>query len=38
MEAKKTFWKNYRFPIILLASIIIGCIIGSAMGVAAVKL
>lgn len=38
MEAKKTFWKNYRFPIILLASIIIGCIIGSAMGEAAVKL
>ena len=24
----KKFWKNYRFPIILLCSIIIGCIIG----------
>ncbi len=38
MEAKKSFWKNYRFPIILLASIVIGCIIGSAMGEAAVSL
>ena len=25
---KKSFWKNYRFPIILLCSIIIGCILG----------
>ncbi len=24
----KNFWRNYRFPIILLCSIIIGCIIG----------
>ena len=24
----KSFWKNYRFPLILLISIIIGCIIG----------
>ena len=25
---KRSFWKNYRFPIILLCSIIIGCILG----------
>ena len=24
----KKFWKNYKFPIILLCSIIIGCILG----------
>ena len=24
----KKIWKNYRFPIILLSSIIIGCILG----------
>ena len=24
----KRIWKNYRFPVILLSSIIIGCIIG----------
>jgi len=28
----KNIWKNYRFPIILLVSIIIGCIIGIIFG------
>ena len=25
---KSSFWKNYRFPIILLCAIIIGCVLG----------
>ena len=25
---KRSFWKNYRFPIILLCAIIIGCVLG----------
>ena len=29
---KQNFWKNYRFPLILLAGIIIGSIIGLIMG------
>ncbi|MBW4827083.1 MAG: dicarboxylate/amino acid:cation symporter [Clostridiaceae bacterium] len=31
-EKKKSFWQYYRFPIILLSSIILGCIIGLIMG------
>ncbi|GMG95854.1 dicarboxylate/amino acid:cation symporter [Tepidimicrobium xylanilyticum] len=31
-ETKKSFWTYYRFPIILLSSIIIGSIIGLIMG------
>lgn len=27
-----SFWKNYRFPLILISGIIIGCIIGARMG------
>ncbi len=38
MEKKNTFWKNYRFPIILLVSIITGCVIGAVMGESAIKL
>lgn len=29
---KKSFWKNYRFPIILLLSVIIGCLLGIILG------
>lgn len=25
---KKSFWKTYRFPIILLLSVILGCVLG----------
>ena len=33
METKKnSFWKNYRFPILLIGSIIVGCILGAALG------
>ncbi len=35
---KQSFWKNYRFPIILLAGIIIGSIIGLIMGEKAIVL
>ncbi|WRR95074.1 dicarboxylate/amino acid:cation symporter [Sinanaerobacter sp. ZZT-01] len=35
---KQTFWKNYRFPLILLSGIIIGSIIGLIMGEKAVVL
>ena len=38
MEKKNTSWKNYRFPLILLGAIIIGCVIGCFMGESAVKL
>lgn len=31
-KQKKTFWQNYRFPMILLGSIILGSIIGLVMG------
>ena len=31
-KQKKTFWENYRFPMILLGSIILGSIIGLVMG------
>lgn len=31
-DKKKSFWQYYRFPIILLSSIILGCIIGLIMG------
>lgn len=34
----KKIWKNYRFPIILLTSIIIGCIIGIVFGSEAMNL
>ncbi|SHJ09226.1 dicarboxylate/amino acid:cation symporter [Lutispora thermophila] len=29
---KKSFWQYYRFPIILVSSIVIGCIIGLVLG------
>ena len=33
MELKKsTVWKSYRFPLILLGSIILGCIVGASLG------
>lgn len=33
MESKKsTFWKNYRFPLTLIAGIVIGSIIGAVFG------
>ncbi len=38
MEKKKTFWQNYRFPLILLASIVVGCVVGTIMGESATKL
>lgn len=31
-DKKKGFWQYYRFPILLLSSIILGCIIGLIMG------
>lgn len=38
MIEKQSFWKNYRFPIILLSGIIIGSIIGLIMGEKAIVL
>jgi len=35
---RTTFWKAYRFPIILMIAIAIGCVIGAYMGKDAVKL
>ena len=35
---KQSFWKQYRFPLILIISIIIGCIVGIIMGKDAVIL
>ena len=33
MELKKsTVWKSYRFPLILLGSIVLGCIAGALLG------
>ena len=33
MELKKsTVWKSYRFPLILLCSIVLGCIAGALLG------
>ena len=29
---KKTIWESYRFPIILVTGIIIGCILGVVLG------
>ena len=29
---KKSMWQNYRFPIILLAAIAIGCVLGAVLG------
>ena len=38
MSEKVSFWKAYRFPIILLSSIAIGCLIGAQMGKGALVL
>ncbi|MEG1825183.1 MAG: dicarboxylate/amino acid:cation symporter [Cloacibacillus sp.] len=32
MSESNTFWKAYRFPIILLGAIALGCVIGAVMG------
>ena len=32
MSEQNSFWKAYRFPIILLSAIAIGCVIGAKMG------
>lgn len=32
MSEQNSVWKSYRFPIILIIAIVIGCIIGSVMG------
>lgn len=29
---KKTFWENYRFPLLMLAGIVLGCVIGLIFG------
>ena len=34
----KTFWRSYRFPLILLGSIVLGSVLGLVMGKDAVKL
>lgn len=33
METKKaSLWKSYRFPLLLIGSIVVGCLLGWAMG------
>ena len=33
METKKaSFWKSYRFPLLLIGSIIVGCVLGALLG------
>ncbi len=32
MQQKNSFWKAYRFPLILLAAIVLGCLAGAKMG------
>ena len=29
---KSSIWKNYRFPILLLGGIVIGCVLGIVLG------
>lgn len=38
MSEKKSIWSAYRFPIILLCSIALGCVLGAVMGKGAMKL
>ena len=35
---KKTFWQNYRFPILLMSAIILGCVTGLVWGEGAVAI